>query len=144
LLRIGTSSKFPCDSHELKCVLQIWISDSSLTCRAPDGVGKILHVTGSVYGGTSIRSKLIRSLSAANFSVPIIVNATPTNTSDLSLVQGKGIGKMIGKSFEKLPCFFDVNVTLYLLNIHILFSNHEDRLLIPQRFCNIRNSPGNC
>ena len=84
-------------------MLQMWTSDSSLTCRAPDGVGKVLQVTGSVYGGTSIRSKLINSLSAANYSAPIIVDATPINASHLSLVQGKGIGKMIGKRI--LACF---------------------------------------
>ena len=87
--------------------IQIHVADVDIRFEfdlpCPDGVGKVLQVTGSVYGGTSIRSKLINSLSAANYSAPIIVDATPINASHLSLVQGKGIGKMIGKLI--LACF---------------------------------------
>ena len=77
--------------------MQIWSSDSSLACRVPDGVGRTLPVTASVYGGTGMRTKQIKSLSTANFSAPIIFDATPIDGSHLSMVQGQGIGKMIGE-----------------------------------------------
>jgi hypothetical protein len=44
-----------------------------------------------------MRTKQIKSLSTANFSVPIIFDASPINGSHYSLVQGQGIGKMIGE-----------------------------------------------
>ena len=77
--------------------MQIWSSDSSLTCRVPDGVGRTLPVTASVYGGTRMRTKQVKSLLTANFSVPILFDATPINGSHFSLVQGQGFGKMIGE-----------------------------------------------
>jgi hypothetical protein len=44
-----------------------------------------------------MRTEKIQSLSTANFTAPLIFDATPINGSDFSLVQGQGIGKMIGE-----------------------------------------------
>jgi hypothetical protein len=54
-----------------------------------------------------MRTKQIQSLSTANFTVPVIFDATPINGSEFSLVQGQGIGKMIGeRNFQIWPFVF--------------------------------------
>ena len=86
---------------------QTWTSDSSVSCRSPSGVGMGLRLTGSVYGGTAIRTLLIKSVSAVNYSQPVIVSDTPQYIqTDLRVVLATGFGNSIGMQLVPTICRF--------------------------------------